>query len=349
MPRHHIKRQKADHICEGPMQALILAGGFGTRIRPLTYTRPKPLLPVANRAMVDRVLDSMPKDVDTVVIPINYLADLMRQHFEDHPDPRVVLVDEPEPLGTGGAIKNCEKHFDDRFFVYNADIVSSIDLDAMMKQHVQRKAEASISLWRVDEPWHFGVVQLNGNGRIQNFVEKPPKGQEPSDLINAGHYLLEPSVLDRIPSDTFVSLEKEAFTPMAKEGGGIFGYEFDGFWIDSGRPETYLEAHRLWLAHQKKPNVQGSGATGLKAAKFTGYAMGDDVTLGPASRIERSVLFNGVHVGTDCVIEDSVLGEGVEVEDGVHLSKCVVGDFATIEAKSKIQGKKIGMRPGDEK
>lgn len=331
------------------MQALILAGGFGTRIRPLTYTRPKPLLPVANRALVDRVLESMPKSVDTVVIPVNYLADLMRQHFEDHPDPRVVLVDEPEPLGTGGAIKNCEKHFDERFIVYNADVVSSIDLDAMLKQHTQRKAEASISLWKVDEPWHFGVVQLNGNGKIRDFIEKPPKGQEPSNLINAGHYLLEPTVLDRIPKDKFFSLEKEAFTPMAQEGKGIFGFELEGFWIDSGRPETYLDAHRLWLAHHKKQSEIAKNVTGLKAAKFTGYSIGRDATLGAGARVERSVLLDSVNVGKNCVVEDSVLGEGVEVEEGAHLSKCVVGDFAVIEAKAKIHGKKIGMRPGDEK
>lgn len=331
------------------MQALILAGGFGTRVRPLTYTRPKPLLPIANKPMVDRVLESMPKAVDTVVIPVNYLADLVRQHFEDHPDPRVVLVDEPKPLGTGGAIKNCEEYFDDRFFVYNADIVSSIDLDQMLQKHGQRKAEASISLWEADEPWHFGVVQLNGTGRIHNFVEKPPKGQEPSRLINAGHYLLEPSVLDRIPRDTFFSLEKEAFTPMAREGRGIYGFPFEGFWVDSGRPETYLEAHRLWLAHHKKASEVGKGVKGLKDAKFSGYALGDGVSLGTGSRIERSVLLGDVSVGKDCQVEDCVLGEGVSLEDGVRMQRCVVGDFATIEAGAVIQDKRIGMRPGDEK
>ncbi|HEX9816507.1 MAG TPA: nucleotidyltransferase family protein, partial [Candidatus Thermoplasmatota archaeon] len=247
------------------MEAILLAGGFGTRIRPLTYTRPKPLLPIANRSLIERALDSMPKEIDTVVLPVNYLGDLIRAHFEDHPDPRLVIVDEPKPLGTGGAIKAVQDHFEGPFLVFNADIVSSINIGEFAKFHAAKKAKASISLWKVDDPWHFGVIVPGPDGQIKSFVEKPPKGEQPSNLINAGHYMVDLSVLDQIPKDTFVSLEREVFTPLAAEGK-MFGYEFSGHWIDCGRPETYLEAHRATCERLGKKIIVGQNVKGLDGA-----------------------------------------------------------------------------------
>lgn len=330
------------------MEALILAGGKGTRIRPLTYSRPKPLLPMLNRTLVERVLDKMPKQVDRVLMPVNYLSELMVAHFEEHPDPRLEFIDEPEPLGTGGAIKNCEKHFTGTFIVYNADIVASIDLDQMLKFHRKNKAEASVSLFPVPEPWHFGVVKLTADQRIEQFVEKPPKGKEPSNLCNAGQYVLEPSVLDAVPKHEFYSLEKQSFEPMAKAGAKLYGFQFDGFWVDCGRPETYLEAHRELLKASGKPSVTGKGVTGLSEARFTGYSAGDEVTLGKGATVERSVLLPHVVVGAKATIRDSILGEGVEVEDGAVLERVVVGDYAVIEGGRKIKDQRLGMRPGDE-
>lgn len=330
------------------MEALILAGGKGTRIRPLTYTRPKPLLPMLNRTLVERVLDKMPKEVDRVLMPVNYLSELMVAHFEEHPDPRLEFIDEPEPLGTGGALKNCQKHFTGPFLVYNGDIVASVDLAQMVRFHERKKAKATVSLFPVAEPWHFGVVRLNGNGRIEEFVEKPPRGKEPSNLCNAGQYILDPSVLDEIPKDTFYSLEKESFEPMAKRGAGLFGFQFEGYWVDCGRPESYLEAHRVLLKAEGKESVAGKGVKGLRDAQFSGYALGDGVELGKGARVERSVLLPNAIVGAKAVVRDSVLGEGVEVEEGAVLERVAVGDFAVVQAGSKIRDQRIGMRPGDE-
>ena len=328
------------------MEAILLAGGFGTRIRPLTYTRPKPLLPIANRSLIERALDSMPKEVDTVVLPVNYLGELIRQHFEDHPDPRLVLVDEPEPLGTGGAIKAVEDYFEGPFLVFNADIVSSVNLGDFAKYHVAKKGKASISLWKVDEPWHFGVIVPGEKGQIKSFVEKPPKGKEPSNLINAGHYMVDLSVLDLIPKDKFVSLEREIFQPLAAEGK-MFGFEFAGHWVDCGRPETYLEAHRVTCERIGKKVVVGENVKGTKNAEVLSYAVGDDCELGKRSHIERSVLFAGVKLGKNVRIIDSVLGEGVEIEDNTTLERCVVGDFAPVGGGRHIKDQKIGMRPED--
>ncbi len=328
------------------MEAILLAGGFGTRIRPLTYTRPKPLLPIVNRSLIERALDAMPKEVDTVVLPVNYLGELIRQHFEDHPDPRLVIVEEPEPLGTGGAIKAVEDHFEGPFLVFNADIVSSVNLSELAKYHAAKKAKATISLWKVDEPWHFGVVVPGPNGMIKSFVEKPPKGQEPSNLINAAHYMIDPSVLDLIPKDKFVSLEREVFTPLAAQGK-MFGYEFQGFWMDCGRPETYLEAHRVTCERLGKKVVIGENVKGTKTSEILSYSVGDDCDIGKGSRVERSVLFSGVHLGQNVRIIDSILGEGVEIEDDTTLERCVVGDFAPVGGQRHIKDQKIGMRPED--
>ncbi|HLE47111.1 MAG TPA: NDP-sugar synthase [Candidatus Thermoplasmatota archaeon] len=330
------------------MEAIVLAGGKGTRMRPLTYSRPKPLLPILNRPMVDWVLASLPKAVDTVVIPVNYLSELMEAYFEDHPDPRVVLVDEPDAMGTGGAIKRVEEHFSGPFFVYNADIMSSNDLEAMRKAHAAHKAQATISLWRVDDPWHYGVVRVDGKARIEEFVEKPPPGQEPSNLINAGHYLLDLTVLDQIPKKKFVSLEREVFTPMAKAKDGLFGFEFKGHWIDCGRPESYLEAHRLALRAAGAPNVVGPDVRGIEDATFTSYALGERVEVAPGAVIERSVVLADARIGARAVLRDCVIGEGAEVEAGAHLERVTVGDYAVIEGKVQIKDKRIGMRPGDE-
>ncbi|MBI2077776.1 MAG: NDP-sugar synthase [Euryarchaeota archaeon] len=330
------------------MEAIVLAGGQGTRMRPLTYSRPKPLLPILNRPMVDWVLASLPKAVDTVVVPVNYLSELMQAHFEEHPDPRVVLVDEPTAMGTGGAIKRVEKHFSGPFFVYNADIVSSNDLEAMRRFHEARKAKATISLWHVEDPWHYGVVRFNGKARIEEFVEKPPPGKEPSNLINAGHYLLDLAILDKIPKNKFVSLEREVFTPMAKAEATLFGFEFKGYWIDCGRPESYLEAHRLALAAQGKPHVVGTEVRGLQDASFSSYALGDRVELGTGAVVERSVLLPDAHIGAKAVLRDCVIGEGAEIEAGARLDRVTVGDYAIVQGKVQIKDQRIGMRPGDE-
>lgn len=329
------------------MEAIILAGGYGTRVRPLTYTRPKPLLPVANRPLLQHVLDRMPPSVDTVLIPVNYLGGQIRAYFQRHPDPRVVVVDEHEPLGTGGAVKNCRAYFTGPLLVYNGDILCSIDLDAMRRAHQAKRAQATISLFPVQEPWHFGVVRCARDGRILEFVEKPKQGTEPSNLINAGHYLVDPSLLDQIPPSTFYSLEAKLFTQMAREGSPIYGYRFDGFWVDCGRPETLLEAHRQYLAHSPGNGVVGRKVAGLSRAQFRGYALGDGVRLGPQAKVERSIVLAEAQIGRGAVVQDSILGQGAVVGDGARLLHCVVADGDSVPAGATLEGQRVGLRPGD--
>lgn len=329
------------------VEAIILAGGFGTRMRPLTYTRPKPLLPLLHRPLLQHILDRMPRSVKTVLFPVNYLWQQIEAYFEEHPDPRVVLVEEAEPLGTGGAIKNCARHLTGPFFVYNGDVVASIGLSQLQAFHEKRRALATISLWPVEEPWHFGVAELGPDDRIRRFVEKPKKGTAPSNLINAGHYLLNLEALDGIPGGKFSSIEREQFQPWAAAGRPLFGFRFEGYWIDCGRPEALLEAHATVLRAAGETHAVAASSTISPEAQVLGYAVGEECKIEAGSRVERSVLMDGVRLGRSVHVVDSILGEGVEVEDGARLERSVVGDFGIVAAGSRIADQRVGLRAED--
>lgn len=327
------------------VEVVILAGGKGTRMRPLTYTRPKPLLPLLNQPLLQHIIDRLPDDVDKIILPVGYLREQIDQYFADRPDERVVLVEENDPLGTGGAIKNCEKHLTDTFLVYNGDVVTDLDLQAFRRFHAKTKAKATISLWPVKEPWHFGVVHTTREGRIDLFVEKPPQGKEPSNLINAGHYLLEPSVLDDIPRGRMFSIERELYQPWAAKGKPIFGFPFQGYWVDCGRPESFLEAQDLLFKATKKTNAVETSARVDTTAKITSSSIGQDCVVLSGATVRRSMLLASVSVGKGVTIRDSIVGEGAEIEDGVTLDGAVVGDHAIVEAGTRIVDQKVGMRP----
>jgi len=193
------------------MEAIILAGGFGTRLRPLTYTRAKALLPILNKPMVFYLISMLPKEVDKVILAVNYRKDQIEKYLKnndfgkeiivnDEPEPLGTggAVDEPEPLGTGGAVKFAEKHITGPFFVLNADIICSLNLDDMIDFHEKKNAVSTISLWPVKNVSEFGVVDIKDDGNVIGFVEKPKPEDAPSNLINAGAYFLEPEVLDYI-------------------------------------------------------------------------------------------------------------------------------------------------------
>lgn len=330
------------------MEAVILAGGFGTRIQPLTYTRPKPLLPLLNRPMLATILDSLPEVVRRIILPVNYLREQIEAYFEDHPDPRIVLVEEFNPLGTGGAIKNCEDHLTGTFLVVNGDVVSSIDLSALIAHHRAKRAQATISLWPVAEPWHFGVVKLEPDGRISSFVEKPARGTQPSNLINAGHYVLDLEVLDEIETGRLFSIEREVYANWARTGKALYGFPFQGYWVDCGRPESLLEAHATLLAHRHETQVVHPSAKVNPKASVEGSAVDADCRVSAGARVRRSILMPGVQIGKNVEVTDSILGEGVEVEEGARLERVVAGDFAIIQAQSRIADQRIGLRAAEQ-
>ncbi len=309
------------------MDAILLAGGYGTRLRPLTYSRPKPLLPVAGRPMVEWVLDRLPEEVDRVIVAVNWLADELEKHFDQSERPiEFVVVREDEPLGTAGAVKNCEQHIEsDDFLVLNADIVSDMDLDGLVKLRRVEEGNA-ISLKEVPraDVVNFGVIQpATGPGcaevpeavRIAGFVEKPKDpAQAPSNLVNAGAYALHRSVIDLIPAGKLVSMEKEIFPQLI--AGGFWGLPFTGTWIDVGDPV------RLRLAAQKLD---------------PGYKVGPHSVVAADAKFVQSVGGARCHVGAGAVVERCVLGDRVTVRPGVKLIDCIVGDDESVHASADAQ------------
>lgn len=308
------------------MKALILAGGMGTRLRPLTFSTPKPLLPLLDRPMVMHIIDSLPREVDTVVLAVSYMKDLLEVHFREHDcGRRVILVNEEEPLGTGGAIRNVRQHLDDAFLCFNGDIVSSLDLRDLLSFHRRHGGIGTLALWRVPDPSAFGVVGLDGD-RIIDFQEKPAPGTAISDLINAGVYVFQPELLDHIPAGV-VSLERQVFPKVL--GNGLHGYRFQGYWVDCGTPESYLRAQAELLDHGRSlcrpvlmENASVVGLNYLDGTSLRGCAVGPYVCALPGSSVaegstvERSVLMEGAAVGKGCMVRDCLLGPGAAVKDG---------------------------------
>jgi mannose-1-phosphate guanylyltransferase len=318
------------------MKAVLLVGGMGTRLRPLTYRIPKPLLPVMGKPLIMHVIDSIPSEVDEVIVPISYKREVMEDYLRSHPPGRrITLVDEPEPLGTGGAVKNVEEHIDGQFLVINGDVITSLDVASFLKFHRAKGGIASISLWPVEDPSPFGVAQLDEDARITRFQEKPKREEAFSKLINAGAYALEREVLDVI-GDGFVSMEREVFPKLLDKG--MYGFQFDGHWIDCGTRENVIGAHRILMGDDAKvsrncvsegaivhpPSVIGDEAVVAGAVIGPNTYVSSRCVVGPMSRVEGSVLYEDARIGTRCRIVDSIIDQGVSVPDGAEIASEVV-------------------------
>ena len=270
--------------------------------------------------MLERLVRSLPARITKVVLAVHHQADAIEAHFAAVDCGRKVLtVPEAEPLGTGGAMRNCCNHISGTTLVFNGDIVSSLDVEAMLSQHHATDALATLALWKVSDPSRYGVAELDGN-TIVGFQEKPETGEERSRLINAGTYLLEPQVLEMIPSGRKVSVEREIFTQLA--GAGLHGFRFTGHWIDAGTPESYLAANAMLLEREATAAHPGASVRGnaliAADAEITSSIVGPDTVIGPGVLLDkcvvrRSVLLTGASA-TGAVIEDCILGAGVTVE-----------------------------------
>lgn len=328
------------------MKAIVLVGGEGTRLRPLTFTTPKPLLPIANRPFLERQLSWLAgHGVDEVVLSLGYLPDAFHRHFahdragEDmFGDVRLRYAVEDEPLGTAGAIRFAADGFDERFVVCNGDVLTTLDLGAMVRFHDEHEAEATISLTEVADPSAFGVVPTRPDGQVIAFVEKPPRDRTPSNWINAGTYVLEPAFLDRIPPRLEVSVERETFPRMLEQPGLLYGYKTDDYWLDIGTPAKYLEAHADVLAGRLGlPPVDGA------VEHEPGVWVEADVSIGDEVRIEPPVLLGaGVRVDAGARVAASVLGPGVVVEPRAEVVRSVVHARAQICHGASVVDSVIG-------
>jgi mannose-1-phosphate guanylyltransferase len=318
------------------MEAIILAGGFGTRLRPLTYTRAKALLPILNKPMITYLIESLPNEVDKVILAVNYRKDQIEEYFKKNSFGKEIIVnDEPEPLGTGGAVKFAEKHITGPFLVLNADVICSLSLDDMICFHKKNNAVSTISLWPVKNVSEFGVVDIQKDGNVVDFVEKPKPEDAPSDLINAGAYFLEYDVLDYIEKRRLVSMEKEIFPQVINDTGKFFGFEFKGYWIDVGRIRSYIDVHMFLL---KKQNIEYfTGDDCNINGRLTNSSIGDNVLLGEDSHIISSIVFNNAIIGKNVSLTNCVVGENSKISDHSILTNAVVGDNEVVEQNTALE------------
>ena len=308
------------------MEAIILVGGLGTRLRPLTHTIPKPLLPLANIPMVERMIRNLPEVFDTAILAVNYGLNDMKRYFEGKDvGKKVIIVPEDEPLGTGGAMRNCIDYVTGTTAVFNGDVVSSIDLNKMLEQHTKTKAKGTLALWEVKDPSRFGVVEYK-NGEILQFQEKPERGTEVSNLINAGTYLLEPEILEMIPPNQKISIERDIYPEVA--GKGLHGFPFEGYFIDSGTPESYLEANFKSIGNNGTAAHTGASIRGSvlihKNVKLEHCIIGPNAIIGPNVSLEKCVIRNSVILsgvkGHGSVIENSIIGPEIRFKEDINRS-----------------------------
>jgi mannose-1-phosphate guanylyltransferase len=320
------------------VQALILVGGEGTRLRPLTNTTPKPVLPLVNRPFITYMIEWLAAHGFTeVVLSCMFLAGDIRRVVGEREwkGTRLHYVEEPEPRGTAGAVKFAEGVLGERFAVLNGDILADFDVGALWRGHEQTAARATISLIEVDDPSAYGLVLTDGEGRVTEFVEKPDHTPPGGAFVNAGAYVLERSVLDLIPADRPVSFEREVFPALV--GDGLWGFRAEGYWLDIGTPERYLAATRYLLERGATGAIgeECELAPGAQVGQFT--VLGDRCRVEDAAVLEGAVLFDDVHVEHGAVVRDSIVGNGATIGRGSRVEAgSIVGDHATIAAGSSI-------------
>lgn len=325
------------------MKALLIAGGFGTRMRPLTHTRPKHLLPIANKPHIDHVLDRLQRHgIRQCVLLTSYLADAFAGTVASAKERgfEVEVAHEETPLGTAGALKNAEALIGDgTFLALNGDVLTDADLTELIAFHRSRGAEGTILLTPVEDPTQFGVVPTDGEGRVEAFIEKPSPGAAPTNMINAGVYVLEPSVLRRIPAGEEYSAERALFPELVAEQT-LYAFPTEAYWLDVGTPEKYRLANMDALAGRyvveevslraEGDNVIGGGAKVDPSATVVSSAVGAGSSIGPDAKIESSVLLPAVRIEAGATVIDSILGEGVRVRAGARVEAATVADAEDI-------------------
>jgi mannose-1-phosphate guanylyltransferase len=347
------------------VQAVILVGGEGTRLRPLTSTVPKPVVPLVDRPFIAYMLEWLRgHGVEDVVMSCGFLATAVRNVLGDGSQYglRLRFIEEPEPRGTAGALKYAEDLLDERFLMLNGDVLTDIDLGAQIAQHEATGAVGTLALVPVEDPTAYGLVRLHEDKSVKEFVEKPSADQIDTRLISAGAYVLERSVLDLIEPGRNVSIEREIWPQLV--GDGLYGFAADAYWLDIGTPERYLQGTFDIL--------EGNVATGVAARLGPGYlavgerveaegrivppalvdrgcaiapgahvgslvVLGEGVRVGEGTTIERSVVLNGAEIGPHCVLRDCIVAAGVHIGEGSTVSGgAVLGEGVTVGARNVL-------------
>ena len=355
------------------MKGIVLAGGEGQRLRPLTQSRPKPLLPIAGRPCVDFVLRSLINSgVRELILTTGYMSDALIKSIGDGLgyDASILYTFEGTPAGTAGSVKRVANFIDDTFVVAMGDVLVDLDVRPLIDFHRRRKSVATIALTEVEDPTEYGIVGLGRDGRIERFKEKPSREEAFSNLVNAGIYVLEPEVLDLIPEDRKFDFSKDVFPAILAKGLALHGMSIEGTWVDIGRPRDLIRAsmevlrregreHHLLGVEPFGPAIVGKGLTldtGVRlsgplylgsnvrigrGAVVEGACLYDGVVVEPGATVRQSVVLEDVIIGRDSEIVDSVLSRGCRIEENVRLTGSILGDGTTVRAHSHLDGASI--------
>lgn len=342
------------------MQALILAGGEGTRLRPLTSTMPKPVVPLVDRPFIAFMLGWLARHgVDDVILSCGFMAEAVREVLGEGEGRgmRLRYVEEPEPLGTGGALKYAEQLLERRFVMLNGDVLTDIDLTAQLEQHKRTGARATLALVGVEDPSAYGLVRLRPDGSVAEFLEKPGPEELDTNLINAGAYILEREVLEEMgPAGTNISIEREVFPRLV--GRGLYGAPSKAYWLDIGTPERYLQGMCDILEGNVRtevgdmlgtrggilsegaqikgrlvaPALVAPASTVASGATVGGMVvLGPGVTVGAGSRVENSVILEGSSIGAHVTVRHAIIGPRATVGDRCHIEDgAVLGEGVRI-------------------
>jgi mannose-1-phosphate guanylyltransferase len=347
------------------MQAVILVGGEGTRLRPLTSTVPKPVVPLVDRPFIAFMLDWLgTHGIDDVIMSCGFLATSVRNVLGDGSayGVRLRFVEEPDPRGTAGALKFAESMLDERFLMLNGDVLTDIDLTAQIAQHEQSGAKATLALVPVADPSAYGLVHLNDDRSVRDFVEKPSPDAIDTNLISAGAYVLQREILDLVPADRNVSIEREVWPQLI--GNGLYGFPAESYWLDIGTPERYLQGtfdiiegnvktavgERLgsdWLAIDAgaqasgrviPPAVLERGVTVAEGAQVGSLVvLGEDVSVGAHATVERSVILKGAEIGEGATLRDCIVAAGCRIGARTSIGGgAVLGEGVTVGADNVI-------------
>ncbi len=339
------------HEWNTSLKAVILVGGEGTRLRPLTHNIPKPMMPVLNRPFLEHALAHLRRyEVRDVVLAGGYLFEVVESYFGAGSSLglRLTYAVEDRPLGTAGAVKNVQHHLDTTFAVLNGDIFSHLDIADMLAFHRHNRAKATIALSWVSDASAYGVVETDSNGRVRRFIEKPSPDRVTSHWINAGLYILEPEVLGHVPANSFYTFEKGLFPLLIERGEPVYGYPFSGYWLDMGTPGKYLQLNCDLLLLEAKSALINSLSQGE-------VCCGEDVTIHPSAEIVGPVVIgSGCHIsrgvritgpaviGSDCYLEEgssidrAVVWRGVNICAGATLRQCIVGSDTKVADKAQV-------------
>jgi mannose-1-phosphate guanylyltransferase len=345
------------------MQALVLVGGEGTRLRPLTRTAPKPIIPLVDRPFIRYMIDWLARHgVDEVVLSIGFLAHGIRDGLGDEipGGPKLTYVEEPDRRGTAGAIKFAEEHLHDRFLALNGDVLTDLDLSALIRRHEESGAKGTLAPYPVDDPTAYGLVRREEDGEITEFLEKPDPAEIDTDEISAGAYVLEREVLDMIPEGQEFSIEREVFPRLV--GNGLYSQRLEGYWMDIGTPERYLQASWDILEGRVETEpggmvddrgtfvaadaVVGDAEVGESVFAMSSTRLADDAKAGP-----RAVLGPHCELGAGASVSDSVLHRACELDPGARVEGSIlapnvrVGTNAVVEPGCVI-GQGAAIDPG---